>query len=151
MVEFSRESVIIVEQNPHLVLEHWNEVVIDKRRGDKPIPDWETFKALEKNNSLITFIAYQDGIVIGYAMFVLHRDLHQKENLVALNDAVFIQKDKRPTGAGGKFLKYCDAELKNFGVKIILWHIKPHVDFSGTLKKLGYVLNEMIYMKITGE
>lgn len=150
MVKFSREVCRVIQQNPHLVAQHWAEVVVDKRRGDKAKPDWNTFELLEANDSLVTFIARDNGIVIGYAMFILSRDLHQRDNIMAVNDAVFIQKDKRPSGAGGRFLMYCDAELEKIGVTNILWHIKPHVDFSGTLKKLGYSLNEKIYAKFVG-
>jgi len=150
MVDFSRETLKVIQENQHLVEQHWEEVVIDKSRGQRPAPDWEYFETLEKNNSLVTFIARENGIVIGYSLFILHKYLHNKEMVIASNDAVFLQKDKRPSGAGARFLRYCDDELAKLGIGIILWHVKPEVDFSGTLKRLGYALNELTYMKVIG-
>ena len=150
MVDFSRETLEVVKQNTRLIDQHWDEVVIDKRRGQKASPAWDYLADLEKKDSLVTFIARENGIVIGYSIFILHQYVHNKDLILASNDAVFLQKDKRPSGAGWRFLKYCDEELEKSGVGIILWHVKPEVDFSGTLKKLGYALNEVTYMKVTG-
>ncbi len=150
MITFSREKVQTVRENFHLVVQHWNEVLFDKRKGELPDPDWDYFEKLERDDALITFIAREDGTVIGYSLFILHPYLHNRTKRIAVNDAVFLRKDKRGTGAGARLLQFCDSELENLGIQIVMWHVKPEVDFSGTLTKLGYVLNELVYMKIFG-
>ena len=147
MITFSKGNVQTVRDNEALTRQHWNEIVKDGRKLEI---DWDLFEALQNSGSLRVYVAQEDDEVLGYAAFVLQRHLHSKSCLVANNDAVFLRKDRRAYGAGLQFLAYCDEQLRQEGVSMIFWHIKPARDFSGTLEQLGYELHETIYAKFIG-
>jgi len=142
MIEFSRCPFQIVEDNFHLIEQHWQEVVSDKR---DLAPHWEFFREAEKGKHLICFSAKNGDELAGYAVFLIQPDLHSRHTLLAYNDAVFMRRDCRKNGTGKAFLEYCDQELAKSGINLILWHVKPKRDFSGVLKTMGYQEFSTIY------
>jgi Acetyltransferase (GNAT) family len=146
MITIKEENFNVVEENKHLVQEHWDEIVKDKRDLDV---NWEFFRNLENLKSLVTIVARENDEVIGYAVFVLQYHLHSRKVLTAHNDAVFVKKNKR-FRAGALILKMSEEILNKRGATMIFWHVKPSVDFGKTLIKLGYNLHETIYIKHVG-
>ena len=147
MIAFSKEPFQIVEDNFHLIKEHWDEVVTDSR----PLsPHWEYFRTVEKLGELVCFVVRKDGEVVGYTVWLFQPNLHSKDVILAFNDAVFLRKDCRTNGLGKAFLEYCDEELEKLGAQMIVWHVKPKVDFSGALKALGYSHHSTVYARNVG-
>jgi len=144
MIEFSKEPFQIVEKNFNLIKEHWDEVVSDSRQLD---PIWEVFYEYEKNGNLICFTAKENENLIGYAVFLFVHDLHSRTSRTAYNDAIFLRKEYRKNGTGKMFIEYCDTELGNMNIQLILWHVKPTVDFSGLLKSIGYKHFNTLYAR----
>lgn len=147
MISFAKEPLQVVEDNFYLIKEHWDEVVRDSRPLD---PWWELFRTQEKAGELICFVARKDETVIGYAVFQLQPHFHSRNCKTAFNDAIFLRKDFRKNSLGKFFLEYCDQQLEEMGVNMIIWHVKPAVDFSGTLKSIGYAHHATVYARNVG-
>lgn len=147
MISFAKEPFQVVEDNFLLIKEHWDEVVEDSRTLD---PWWELFRAQEKDNRLVCFVVRNEKQVIGYAVFQLQPNYHSRKVMAAYNDAIFLKKEFRKSGLGKSFLKYCDEELEKIGINMIIWHVKPAVDYSGTLKAIGYSHHATIYARNIG-
>jgi GNAT superfamily N-acetyltransferase len=149
MIAFSIEPFQVVEDNFHLIKEHWDEVMT---YGEfEPIePLWEIYRMLEKAGNLISFVARKDGGVIGYAVFHLQPNMHSRNIKTASNDVVFLKKECRKGGVGKSFLEYCDEQLEKLGVNMIIWFVKPKPDFSGVLKAMGYHHQTSSYARYIG-
>ena len=142
MLEFSNCPFQVVEDNFQLVEQHWNEVVTDRR---ELAPHWEFFHEAERTGHLICFCASEGAQIKGYAVFVIQPDLHSRNILSAHNNAIFLHPDYRKTGTGAKFIKYCDEQLAKRGIDFVAWQVTPAVDFSRTLKAIGYFEFSTIY------
>lgn len=150
MTTFRVETIQSVMDNFALVQQHWDEIVVDKtvRKLD---PHWEFFQKMERIGGLVTLVARDsEGVMLGYAVFLLSHHLHDRTMLTAHNDAVFLRKDRRVGGVGYRLLKFCDEQLPRFGVNMINWHVKTCTDFGPALIKLGYKVHETIYTKFVG-
>jgi GNAT superfamily N-acetyltransferase len=144
MISFSKEPFQVVEDNFHLIKEHWDEVVTDNRPLE---PFWEIFRDFEKKDKLVCFTARKDGDLVGYAVFIFVPDLHSRNTQTAYNDAVFLKKEFRKGGLGKTFIEYCDEQMDKMNIDLILWHVKPTVDFSGLLKSIGYKHFNTLYAR----
>jgi hypothetical protein len=150
MITISVEPFSVVEQNKALIEEHWNEVVADKSDRKLDI-NWESFHAFDRIGRLITIVAREDGEVAGYAVFMIQPHFHAKQTICAHNDALFLRKESRKGRAGIMLIKESKNILENLlGKVLIMWHVKPHVDFSNILLKLGYYKHETIYALSAG-
>ena len=147
MIAFSKEPFQVVEDNFHLIQQHWDEVVKDSRPLE---PDWEMFRSMEKIGALVSYVVRKENEVVGYTVFLLQPNTHSKSVKTAFCDAVFLRKDCRQNGLGQSFISYCDEELEKLGVQMILWHVKPHVDYSGALKSIGYKHFATVYVRDIG-
>lgn len=110
--------------------------------------DLESYRSLAKAGFLKIFTASQNGAVVGYAVFIVKTNLHYSQSLQAVQDVLFIQKDKR--GFGSEFIKYCDEMLKLKGVGVVYHHVKAKHDFSPLLERQGYELIDKVYGKRIG-
>ena len=145
MITVSIEPFKVVEDNQHLIAEHWNEVA-SKDGGRQLNVDWDTFNLYEKTNHLVTIVARDDGEVVGYAVFIIMKQLHAMDYLMAHNDALFLKKEHRKGRAGIMLIKESNKILGElFPGILVAWHVKPHMDFSPILIKLGYSKLDTIY------
>lgn len=145
MILIHAENFAVVEQNQHLIDEHWEEVA-SKDGGRQLNIDWDMFRLLEKIGNLVTIVAREDGEVVGYAVFVISKQLHAKDMLIAENDALFLKKEHRKGRAGIILIKESQRILGEMYKNIMVaWHVKPKLDFSNILIKLGYGKLDTIY------
>tara|TARA_A100001201_G_C4014907_1_gene178772 strand:+ start:118 stop:627 length:510 start_codon:yes stop_codon:yes gene_type:complete len=105
--------------------------------------DIESYRRLARAGFLKIFTAIQSGNVIGYAVFIVKKNMRYSQSLQAVQDVLFIQKDKR--GFGAEFIKYCDERLKEKGVQVVYHHVKAKHDFSPLLERQGYELIDKVY------
>ena len=147
MIEFSREPLQVLEDNFHLAQEHWDEVM----RTSHPLDmHWDLYRFIERAGNLVCFYAHEGQEVAGYALFMLQPQLHSKRVSSASNDAVFIRKISRKGWNGIKFIKYCDQQLRQIGIRQIVWQVTPQVDYSRVLQSLGYKKFSTLYTKDIG-
>ena len=141
---FSRESVgSVINDIAPLIKLHWQEVAHYK---DIPLePDWTKYKEIEQIGMLRVFTVREGSELIGYCVFFINKNLHYKSTVQALQDVVFIRKEKR--GFGKRFMSWCDEELRSEGVSVIHQHIKKAHNFGPMLERMGYELVDLIYAR----
>lgn len=144
MIVFERAPFEEIEKSYDLVQQHWEEVAKDRRRLS---PAWQFFKEAEKLGNVICFVCRKNGEIIAYTVFLLQPDLHATDEKLAYNDAVFLRPDQRGAGLGGQFMQYCETQLRGMGITMVVWHVKPAVDYSRTLIKMGYRHFSTVYAK----
>lgn len=109
-------------------------------------PDFETYLNVDKLGALRTFTARDEsGELLGYAVFFVRANIHYKASLQAVQDVIYIDKDRR--GFGHKFILWCDKELAREGVQVVYHHVKFEHNFGAMLERIGYSLVDLIYTK----
>ena len=108
-------------------------------------PNWKAYQMLEEMGHFVIYTAREEGKLIGYAAYAIHQNLHYNNRKHAVQDVIFISKDRRGRLAGIGLIKFADKELTEQGVHLVSHHVKLHNDFGPLLMKLGYGLAEYIY------
>ena len=149
VLTFQREPLMpaFQEAGP-LFREHYEEIAW-KQDKVKLDPDVGKYAAYEKADVLRVFIARRDGILVGYAAYILSRPLHYKGIIAATNDVVFLSKSERG-GAGVRLMKFAEKELIAEGVQAISLHIKTWANWGKLAERMGYEHTEVIYQKWVG-
>jgi GNAT superfamily N-acetyltransferase len=111
-------------------------------------PNWDSYYALESIGALITLIARDDkGIIVGYAVFIIAKNMHYSDNLYATEDVFYVVQDKRGTRIAVNLLKKSEKILKMVGVNTVVHHAKFTNTFAPFLKKFGYKETEVMLAK----
>ena len=143
---FAQEKIedVIDEAKP-LLLKHWEEIATFKDISLDP--DYELYFKMERMGLVKGFSARdENGKMAGYSVYFIKTNPHYKNTLFAVSDVLFIQKENR--GRTGYFLiKYCEEELKKMGVDIITYHIKATHNWGRMIERMGYGLQDLIYLK----
>lgn len=108
-------------------------------------PDYEMYLKMDEAGIIKSYSVRENGVMIGYAVFFIKRNLHYKKSIQAQQDIVFIKSDKR--GCGLFFIKWCDEQLKREGIQVVYHHIKAAHNFGKALERIGYELQDLIYSK----
>lgn len=109
-------------------------------------PDLEQYRKLSDIGFLKCFTARSESSeLIGYSFFFVKHNLHYKKSLQAVNDIIFIDKEKR--GFGAEFIAWCDLQLKEIGCQVVYHHVKASKDWGPMIKRQGYELVDLIYAK----
>ena len=135
--------------NRHDFLEmHYEELALHK--DAIPLkPDFERYYSLESKKQLKVFTLRTDEkVLIGYAVFIIGPMLHYKSTICAVNDLLYIKKEYRQGVTGIKFIKYCESKIKEHGAHKITWHIKESNNFFPILKRMGYIIEDIIVGRI---
>jgi hypothetical protein len=113
--------------------------------GEELRIDPERYAQMEEDGIYRVFTMRRDGVLVGYCGFVIFRPFHHAHMIHASQDVIFIKKGHR--GHAGRFVSYCDGELKKLGVQIVLQHSPVTNDWSPVLKRLGYKEIETSYFR----
>lgn len=144
-MQFQREATpkIFAELKP-LLEKHWREVA---HFQDIPLePDWETYENLDNSGALRTYtVRTLDGVLVGYAIYFVRSNPHYKSSIQASQDILFMDPAYR--GKGGRFIKWCDEQLKADGVQAVYQHVKAKHNFGPLLERIGYQLVDLIYAR----
>lgn len=149
MTDFAFETVAQCRKDiVPLLQQHWEEVELH-REGRPLEPDWDKYEAMDAAGKLATITVRKAGELVGYAVFFIDHHIHYKSTRMAVNDVVFLRKDCRGI-VGAKLLMTAEALLQaRFPGRLhIIWHIKPHIDWSPILERLGYRQEEIIMGKL---
>jgi hypothetical protein len=137
-------SVSLLEEAKPLLEKHWREIAYFK--DIELNPDYYKYLKLQELDSIKAFICRDDeGLMIGYATFIIQPMLHYKQILSAIEDILYIHPEQRRIG--GFFIKYCDEQLDKLGVQLVSHHIKLAHDWSRGLERMGYVKTEFNMVK----
>lgn len=153
---FAREpfSDALLDEMVPLLTRHWAEV------GHYPDirldVDASVYHTAEGNGALRLFTvrarAYPaDGVciddaLIGYAAFFVRRNPHYASSLQAVQDVIYIAPTCRG-GAGARFIRWCDDQLRAEGVQAVYHHVKVAHNWGALLERMGYEAVDVIYAK----
>ena len=108
-------------------------------------PDFAAFLRLEREGKLKVFSARDDGVLVGYAVFVVAYMLHYKTVLTADLDLMFLSKPHRAGMIGFKLFKFARQALIDMGCQRIRWRTKTAQSFGVLLERMGAVETERVY------
>jgi GNAT superfamily N-acetyltransferase len=114
-------------------------------------PIWEQYKQLERKGDFILMCARKDGELVGYAGWFVRMHPHYAGCMIGANDVIYLKPEHRRGRVGLRLITESEYLLKVLGVDRVTWHVKPSLDWSPILKRLGYQLEEMVYGKYTGK
>jgi GNAT superfamily N-acetyltransferase len=110
-------------------------------------PDLSRYLAAERADLLAVFTARSaSGRLVGYASHLVAPHFHYRSRVVALQDALFVEKPFRGRGAF-RFLAWCDRELAGFGAHVVIRQVTSQRNYSRLLERQGYALFERQYMR----
>ena len=151
-IEVKEESLkdCLDEMKPIFDL-HWDEVAVHKE-SIKLNPDYEKYLQMANDGGVKAFIAREDGRLIGYAIFIIAKNLHYSDHIYAHNDVVYLEKGRRGSGLAIDIFKYSEATLKeNYDVDVVNVSMKVAFPFDDLMKHLGFEYIERTYSKFIGE
>jgi len=145
---FQRETYedVIGDIRPILEL-HWREVA---RYPDIPLqPNWTAYEHLQALDILRIYTGREDGRLIGYSIFVVHKDLHYSTSLTADEDLLFLAPEYRKGRVGLQLMQFAEAELTAEGVQLVKRRTKvaERLNFGALLERMGYEPIDVIYGK----
>lgn len=124
---------------------HWKEIGAFDRQKIKLSPDWDKYRMMGKQNHLITFTIRDDGVLVGYNIFIIVNHHHYKNTIIAENDILYLKVEYRKGYTGYKFIKYCIEDLKN-KVDVVMLSMKASYPFESMAKRLGFTLMDYKYI-----
>lgn len=129
-----------------LLDKHWREIA---HYPDIPLhPDIERYRKLEQNGALRIYTARDDGRLIGYAVFVVSPNAHYSTSIQAVQDVVYIDRERRRGSVGLRLLRLSEMMLRAEGVQVVYHHVKAAHPALGTiLARNGYEVVDLIYAK----
>ena len=138
---FSRETMDAYKEAKPLLEAHYKEISHYQDIALKV--DQNSYMALEKAGYLRIYVARVDGKMVGYAVFLIKRNIHYINSLQALQDVLYIDPGHR--GKGLKFIAWCDDQLREESIQVVYHHVKLSHDFGKALERIGYERIETIY------
>lgn len=129
-----------------LLQQHFEEISANQ---DIPLnPDIDRYNHMDELGMIRVYTAREDdGTLVGYGAFFVHSNMHYVDSFQAVQDVLFLRKDKRLGMTGVKLIKYAEKMLRAEKVQIVYHHVKTAHNFGPILKRLGYNHIENIHSK----
>ena len=148
-MEFQREYL---ETNERLIEELWplleaHYIQIAHYKDIPLIPDFEAYRVAEKNGALRIFTARERGVIYGYSVFFVRKNVHYSTSVQAVQDILYLDPMVRKGSTGYRFIQWCDDQLRADGVQAVYHHVKVDHDFSPVLQRMGYEEIERIFAR----
>lgn len=147
-VTFAREALspdLVTELTP-LLVRHYTEIA---QFQDIPFdPDWPVYTEMAYAGVLRVFTVRADGVLIGYAVFIIRHHPHYRSSLQANQDILFVDPVWRRATLGLQLVDFCDEALRAEGCQIVYQHVKrAHPALGYIAEQAGYHPIETIYAK----
>lgn len=127
---------------------HWQEL---NPSSDTPLAiNFLRYHDLESAGVLRCFTARHGDTLVGYSLFHVGTGIHCASTKMASHDSLFVEKASRGSLAI-RFIKWCDAQLKEEGVRSITQHSRLDHPIDRLLLALGYHATETVYTKELGD
>jgi len=97
---------------------------LEASEGQRLDPDWSTYEALELAGALRIYTIRSAGDLLGYAVFVVSRMLHDRTRVQAVQDVVYVAPAVRGI-MGGRFLRWCEAQCAAERVSVLVRFMPP--------------------------
>ena len=137
----------VIEELKPLLTFHWNELANNK--DIRPLDvDFDTYVKLSEIGSLRLFTVRNDGVLVGYASFMLANNPHYKTWKYATCDVYYLDPRFRLSGIGTTMFEEIQSWLKSLGVKSVTVQDKINHSHEEFFLRLGFNLVERTYEKI---
>jgi hypothetical protein len=145
MITFQKEPLgPFVQEAGSLFQGHYEEIA-ERTDVIKLDPDLKRYHTLENQNMLEVHTMREDGELVGYSLWFVVLHMHYKNSLTANSDILYINPKYRKGMTGVKFIKWSLEEIKKRKPQRIMFHVKPFLDYSPILERLGANYFEKIY------
>lgn len=128
-----------------LMIDHWKETELTVSSG-KPDPQWHMYEAMEAEDMVIAYGAYENGEMIGYVVMFICPHIHYGW-LYGQHDVLYVKPGYRESSAGLKMIRLAEQSAKERGAHRVFWHAKKNSVFASVMQKTRHPLEEEIYMK----
>lgn len=130
-----------------LLREHWQEIARNKTLMVLD-PDWDRYESLDADGHLLVLLAETDaGDVVGDSITFVVRHLHYAGLIVAQNDVLFVAAEHRRTGAGLRLIAETEAQAKEVGARLVMWHAKQDTDLAALMTRRGYGVQDIVFSR----
>lgn len=136
----------IMDQGHDLLVEHWEEVALNKKVMVLK-PDAERYRTAEEMGTIFCLAAWQDDVFIGYSANFVTNHLHYADLKLCSNDVLFIKKEYRQSRAGMKLMRATEDKAKSLGCQLMLWHAKESTPLAEILPRMKYRVQDIIFSK----
>jgi GNAT superfamily N-acetyltransferase len=145
--QVERFSDVIEDAQPLLVRHH---AEIANYRACIPLsPDYAKYAVMEAAGKLLVVTARNDGIMVGYADFIMDSALHYSTVLWPENDILWVAPEYRGRMAGVRLIGLAEKTLKARGAVMLHFRSKTsHPALGRLLVRLGYRPVETVYAKM---
>lgn len=110
-------------------------------------PNFDAYKDLDEKGKIVVICCKKDNELIGYILFIIMNDLHNKEIIFASEDFYYLKPKYRKGRTGIEMFKFAEKYLKIQGIDKILVSTQVKHDNSKLFEYLGYKNAEKIYIK----
>lgn len=110
-------------------------------------PDYDVYRQMEAMGALRVFTLRDEGVLRGYAIFLVRANVHYSDSLQAVQDVLFLEAPLRKQALGARMIEWCDEQLRRESVQVVHHHVKLAFNFGPLLERLGYEPVEMIYSR----
>jgi len=133
-----QEEVLPLLGNHHEEIEHYKDLEINV--------GWGVYQKLADAGKVKIYTARRDGVLVGYAVFVITPNLHYSV-WQAVQDVFYVDPGERGAMLGTKLIKFAEECLTKLEIQSIYHSVNVVHDFGPLLKRQGYIHTENIYTK----
>ena len=147
MISYQEELFKDIEQELSKIFpEHYAEV---SSTPEIPLDiNYESYKNIQANGNLVLTTCRKNSELVGYTIFIVSPNIHNKGCLTAYEDLYYIRKQHRKGRIGINLFKHAEEVLKQRGVKRIILTTKVHLDNSKLFEYLDYSYFAKLYQKL---
>lgn len=133
---------------------HWAEIARDRDNPKFRLnPDWTAYHTLEDLGQFFMMVARVDGVMIGYLIGFVRRQLHYADSLAFIADIYFLLPEYRKGRIGIDLFRQAEQALRRRGVDKIYLGSKCREDLDRTklFEHLGYERIEYVFAKVLSD
>lgn len=109
--------------------------------------DWDAYLLLAETGDLRFFVCRDDGVIVGYSVFVITRYPRSKHVPYAMQDTIYVLPKYRVGGLGIRLVRFIEDELRKDGVQLITQAARSGTAFDKVLRHNGYELTHHNFLK----
>jgi len=136
----------VTEMNA-LILGYYEDT--NAQEGIPPLKmDWVFYANLERQDKLCVLTYREDGVLIGFAMYILGNHPQHAGMPFALCNTLAVATKHRGKGIGTKLVEAAISHLRHLDVKMMVHGHRTVYDARPLFPRLGFDLIEHIYMRM---
>ena len=129
-----------------LLMRHWDEVAAKEITGPLDV-DEKLYRQMDSAGLLHITTARAGHELVGYAAYLIYRNHHYRQKLIADADVFFLAPEYRCGLCGLRLLKSAEAALIERGVTTIVQKVKVAHDCGALFRRMGYAHVENVWMR----